>query len=204
MSLAAFIAAVSLCLMAAVSPGPAVLMAARVGLQQGLKTGAALSVGIGLGAVFWAASALFGLALLFEYAPFLLTVLKIGGAAFLIWTAFKMWRAADEPLEDNGAEVAAMTPLSALRLGIWTQLANPKPAVFFGAVFVGTVPTDATPLALALLLGCIFLGEFLWNTSVARLFSLDRTRKIYIGLKHLIDRVFGGLLAALGVKIAAT
>jgi len=204
MSLAAFIAAVSLCLMAAVSPGPAVLMAARVGLQQGLKTGAALSVGIGLGAVFWAASALFGLALLFEYAPFLLTVLKIGGAAFLIWTAFKMWRAADEPLEDNGAEVAAMTPLSALSLGIWTQLANPKPAVFFGAVFVGTVPTDATPLALALLLVCIFLGEFLWNTSVARLFSLDRTRKIYIGLKHLIDRVFGGLLAALGVKIAAT
>ncbi len=204
MSLAAFIAAVSLCLMAAVSPGPAVLMAARVGLQQGLKTGAALSVGIGLGAVFWAASALFGLALLFEYAPFLLTVLKIGGAAFLIWTAFKMWRAADEPLEDNGAEVAAITPLSALRLGIWTQLANPKPAVFFGAVFVGTVPTDATPLALVLLLVCIFLGEFLWNTSVARLFSLDRTRKIYIGLKHLIDRVFGGLLAALGVKIAAT
>ncbi|WP_299418951.1 LysE family translocator [uncultured Shimia sp.] len=204
MSLAAFIAAVSLCLMAAVSPGPAVLMAARVGLQQGLKTGAALSVGIGLGAVFWAASALFGLALLFEYAPFLLTVLKIGGAAFLIWTAFKMWRAADEPLEDNAAEVAAMTPLSALRLGIWTQLANPKPAVFFGAVFVGTVPTDASPLALALLLACIFLGEFLWNTSVARLFSLDRTRKIYIGLKHLIDRVFGGLLAALGVKIAAT
>jgi threonine/homoserine/homoserine lactone efflux protein len=204
MSLAAFIAAVSLCLMAAVSPGPAVLMAARVGLQQGLKTGAALSVGIGLGAVFWAASALFGLALLFEYAPFLLTVLKIGGAAFLIWTAFKMWRAADEPLEDNATEVAALTPLAALRLGIWTQLANPKPAVFFGAVFVGTVPTDATALALALLLVCIFLGEFLWNTSVARLFSLDRTRKIYIGLKHLIDRVFGGLLAALGVKIAAT
>jgi threonine/homoserine/homoserine lactone efflux protein len=204
MSLASFIAAVSLCLMAAVSPGPAVLMAARVGLQQGLKTGAALSVGIGLGAVFWAASALFGLALLFEYAPFLLTALKLGGAAFLIWTAFKMWRSADEPLEDNPADVAAMTPLSALRLGIWTQLANPKPAVFFGAVFVGTVPTDATPLALALLLVFIFLGEFLWNTSVARLFSLDRTRKIYIGLKHLIDRVFGGLLAALGVKIAAT
>ncbi|MGR3713565.1 MAG: LysE family translocator [Shimia sp.] len=204
MSLAVFIAAVSLCLMAAVTPGPAVLMAARTGLQQGLKTGAALSVGIGLGAVFWAASALFGLALLFEYAPFLLTVLKIGGAAFLIWNAVKMWRAADEPLEDNATEVAAMTPLSALRLGIWTQLANPKPAVFFGAVFVGTVPTDTTPLSLALLLLAIFLVELLWNTSVARLFSLDRTRKIYIGLKHLIDRVFGGLLAALGVKIAAT
>ncbi|TCL09642.1 threonine/homoserine/homoserine lactone efflux protein [Shimia isoporae] len=204
MTLPAFFAAVSLCLMAAVSPGPAVLMAARIGLSEGLRTGAALAVGIGAGAVFWAAAALFGLALLFEYAPFLLTTLKIGGAAFLIWTAIKMWRAADEPLDDTATTAAPRSALAAFRLGLWTQLANPKPAVFFGAVFVGTVPTDATPLALSLLLACIFLGEFLWNTSVARLFSLDRTRKIYIGLKHLIDRVFGGLLAALGVKIAAT
>jgi len=203
MSLAAFVAAVSLCLMAAVSPGPAVLMAARVGLQHGIKIGAALSVGIGLGAVFWAASALFGLALLFEFAPFLLTVLKIGGAGFLIWTAIKMWRAADVPLEESDTGAGPTTPWAALRLGLWTQLANPKPAVFFGAVFVGTVPTDATPLSMALLLLVIFLVELLWNTSVARLFSLERTRKIYIGLKHLIDRVFGGLLAALGVKIAA-
>ena len=204
MSFAAFAAAVFLCLMAAVSPGPAVLMAARVGLQHGLKTGAALAIGIGLGAVVWAAAALFGLALLFEYAPVLLTALKIGGAAFLIWTAIKMWRAADVPLEESTTATPATAPWAALRLGLWTQLANPKPAVFFGAVFVGTVPADATPLSLALLLLCIFLGEFLWNTSVARLFSLERTRKIYIGTKHLIDRVFGGLLAALGVKIAAT
>lgn len=203
MSLAAFVATVSLCLMAAISPGPAVLMAARVGLQHGLKTGAALSVGIGLGAVIWAAAALFGLAILFEYAPFLLTTLKVGGAVFLIWTAFKMWRAADAPLADTAEQTTPTTPLSALRLGLFTQLANPKPAVFFGAVFVGTVPADATPTALALLLFCIFLGEFLWNTSVARLFSLSRTRDIYIGLKHVIDRVFGGLLAALGIKIAA-
>ncbi|CUH54385.1 LysE family translocator [Shimia marina] len=203
MSVAAFVATISLCLMAAISPGPAVLMAARVGLRDGLKTGAALAAGIGLGAVFWAGAALFGLALLFEYAPFLLTALKIGGAGFLIWTAIKMWRAADVPLED-GEDAAALPSLwSALRLGIWTQLANPKPAVFFGAVFVGTVPTDATPPALALVLLCIFLGEFLWNTAVARLFSLSKTREVYIGLKYWIDRIFGGLLAALGVKIAA-
>ena len=203
MSIAAFLAALSLCLMAAISPGPAVLMAARVGLRDGLKTGAALAAGIGLGAVFWASAALFGLALLFEHAPFLLTALKIGGAAFLIWTAIKMWRAADVPLEDTEDAAALPTLWSAFRLGIWTQLANPKPAVFFGAVFVGTVPAGTTTPALILLLICIFLGEFLWNTAVARLFSLSRTRAVYLGLKHWIDRIFGGLLAALGIKIAA-
>ncbi|MCP4820103.1 MAG: LysE family translocator [Shimia sp.] len=203
MTLTAFLAAVSLCLMAAVSPGPAVLMAARIGLSEGLRTGAALAVGIGAGAVFWAASALFGLALLFQYAPFLLTALKIGGAAYLIWMAVKMWRAADLPLNEDTTTTHPRSGFAAFRLGVWTQLANPKPAVFFGAVFVGTVPADATAPALALLLVCIFLGEFLWNTFVARLFSFERSRRVYVGLKHWIDRIFGGLLAALGIKIAA-
>ncbi len=47
------------------------------------------------------------------------------------------------------------------------------------------------------------LSKFLYRTFVARLFSFERTRRVYIGLKHRIDRIFGGLLAALGVKIAA-
>ncbi|WIY24912.1 LysE family translocator [Parasedimentitalea psychrophila] len=204
MSLAAFIAAVLLCLMAAISPGPAVLMAARIGLTEGWRTGVALAIGIGAGAVIWAAAALFGLALLFDYAPVLLTALKFGGAGFLIWMAYKMWRGADEPIAETTMPATPRSPLGGFRLGLVTQLANPKPAVFFGAVFIGTVPTNTPGLVLAALLLCIFLGETLWNALVARLFSLEKTRLIYINLKHVIDRTFGGLLALLGVKIAAT
>ncbi|WP_107496929.1 LysE family transporter [Thalassobius sp. I31.1] len=202
MSIAAFLAAALLCTMAAISPGPAVLMAARIGLQQGLRTGAALAVGIAAGAVFWAVAAVFGLSLLFEYAPALLIALKILGAAYLIWMAVKMWRHASDPIEDSTSPTG-LTPLRAFRLGFTTQLANPKPAVFFGAVFIGTLPADATTLSVFALLCVIFCVEFTWNTFVARLFSLERTRNAYLGLKHIIDRIFGGLLAALGVKIAA-
>lgn len=203
MTIAAFGASVLLCLMAAISPGPAVLMAARIGLAEGWRTGLALSIGIGAGAVFWATSALFGLALLFEHAPFLLTVLRIGGAAFLVWMAWNMWRQASEPIAASENEPALpRTAFSAFRLGLVTQLANPKPAVFFGAVFLGTVPEGSSALSLIALLFCIFLGEATWNTLVARIFSLEKTRRGYINLKHVIDRVFGGLLAALGLKIA--
>jgi len=204
MTVAAFLAAVLLCLMAAVSPGPAVLMAARIGLTEGWRTGLALAIGIGAGAVFWASAALFGLALLFDYAPILLTVMKIGGAMLLIWMAIKIWRQADEPIAEADTAPTPRSPLAALRLGLVTQLANPKPAVFFGAVFVGTVPAGTPSVVLAALLICIFLGETLWNALVARLFSLEKTRRSYINLKHIIDRTFGGLLALLGVKIAAT
>ncbi len=203
MTIAAFSACVALCLMAAISPGPAVLMAARIGLAEGWRTGLALSVGIGAGAVFWATSALFGLALLFQYAPFLLTVLRIGGAAYLIWMAWNMWRQASAPLDqDQQTPALPRSIFSAFRLGLFTQLANPKPAVFFGAVFLGTVPEGSSGQSLVALLAVIFLGEATWNTLIARLFSLEKTRRGYINMKHVIDRVFGGLLAALGLKIA--
>ena len=92
--------------------------------------------------------------------------------------------------------------LSAFRLGLFTQLANPKPAVMFSAIFLGTVPQGTQLWVYLALLAVIFAAETLWNTAVARIFSLDGARARYISLKTVIDRSFGGLLALLGVKIA--
>jgi len=50
----------------------------------------------------------------------------------------------------------------------------------------------------------VFANEALWNSFVARVFSFPATKRRYISLKSMIDRSFGGLLALLGVKIAAT
>lgn len=204
MTLAAFIAVALLHLMAAISPGPAVLMAARTGVTEGLRTGAFLAAGIGLGGVIWAAAALFGLNLVFEAAPALLWALKLLGGAYLIWMAWGMWRDATTPLDLDQASRLPRSPASAFRLGVLTQLANPKPAVLFSAIFIGTVPQGTAPWVYVALLVVVFLNETVWNILVARIFSFERTRAGYISLKTVIDRSFGGLLALLGVKIAAT
>ena len=81
MTLAGFVAVSLLHLMAAISPGPAVLLAARTGISEGLRTGAFLACGLGLGAVAWAAAALFGLALVFKAVPAVFWTLKLVGAA---------------------------------------------------------------------------------------------------------------------------
>jgi len=92
MSLSAFLGFYLLTLMGAISPGPAVLMSARTGLTEGFRTGTFLAMGIGLGACFWAVCAMSGLGVVFSYAPWALTALKIGGGAFLVWTGVKLWR----------------------------------------------------------------------------------------------------------------
>lgn len=81
---------------------------------------------------------------------------------------------------------------------------SPGPAVLFSAIFVGTVPPGTPAWVVFALLTVVFLNEALWNTAVARIFSFHRSKAVYIGLKSVIDRVFGGMLALLGLKIAAT
>ena len=203
MTLAAFLALASVQLMAAISPGPAVLMTARTGVQQGMRMGVFMAAGIGLGAVFWAVCALFGLAVLFKLAPALLTGLKIVGGAYLVWIAVQMWRHAAEPLDTaDGGALLPKTGMAALWKGITTQLANPKPVVFFGAVFAGMVPPDTALWIKAALLAVVFTTDFVWNVIVARLFSFQRTRAGYLALKTVIDRSFGAVLGALGLKVA--
>lgn len=205
MTLAAFLALASVQLMAAISPGPAVLMTARTGVTQGLRMGVWMAAGIGFGAVFWAVAALFGLALLFKVAPAALVALKIIGGAYLIWIAIQMWRHAKEPLStDSTDQTLPQSGPAALWKGITTQLANPKPVVFFGAVFAGMVPPDTPIWIKGALLCVVFSTDFTWNVIVARLFSFDRTRAAYLNLKTLIDRSFGAVLALLGLKVALT
>jgi threonine/homoserine/homoserine lactone efflux protein len=203
MTLAAFLAVATLLTMGAVSPGPAVLMSARTGVTEGLRTGFFLAMGIGLGAVFWAVLALSGLALLFKIAPALLWIFKIAGGLYLIWMAIGMWRHAPDPLAPL-SDAPPRSALSAFRLGLFTQLSNPKPAVLLSAIFIGTVPPGTPIWVLAALLSYLFCVETGWNTFVARVFSFQTTRRAYLAAKTGIDRSFGGLLALLGVKIAAT
>jgi threonine/homoserine/homoserine lactone efflux protein len=191
-------------LMAAISPGPAVLMSARTGVTEGLRTGFFLATGIGAGGVIWAMAALFGLNILFQAAPALLWAMKTAGGIYLIYLGYGMWKAADQPLDMTEAGRPPRSAASAFRLGLITQLANPKPAVLFSAIFIGTVPQGTPVWVYGALLAVVFLNETVWNVVVARIFSFERSKATYISLKTVIDRTFGGLLALLGVKIAAT
>lgn len=189
-------------LAAAISPGPSFVMSLRIAASQGLRAACGLAVGFGLGAALWALAALAGLALIFKLVPALFIALKLVGAAFLIWIAWQMWRHAPTPLASHSNPDTRMGFARALRLGFATFATNPKPAVFFGAVFVGMVPQGTSLPWQAAILAGIFINETLWYMLVARVFSGARARTTYMRLKTGINRAFGALIAAFGLKIA--
>ncbi|WP_108259712.1 LysE family translocator [Mangrovicoccus ximenensis] len=189
-------------LAAAFSPGPAVLMTVRLAASRGMVPATGFSVGLAIGAIVWASAALLGMSVLFQLVPGLFFAMKLAGAAFLLYVGIMTWRAADAPLETGEAAARPLSALGAARFGLVLQLTNPKPAVFFGAVFITLVPPHAPASWLAVILAVVALNEIAANLLVARIFSLPRSRSAYMRLKGRIERVFGAALAGFGLSLA--
>ena len=200
MSAGAFLAIALLSLMAAVSPGPAVLMAARTGVTEGMRTGAFLAAGIGAGAVVWASAALFGLTLLFQLAPALLLGLKIAGGAYLLWMAWAV-------LKDRGGlsiRPSALEPPGRLVWrGILLNILNPKLPLFFMAFIPQFMPPGSglpkllelgagfTAMTFAVFMGYVLLAA----TGRQRLLSSEAAMA-------WMRRAFAASFALLGLKLA--
>lgn len=201
MSAAAFLGVALVHLLAAISPGPAFVMAVRIAVGEGFRAAAGLAIGFGIGAGLWAFAALAGLSLLFVLVPPLYVAIKLAGGLFLLWLAVTMWRHAREPVAQAGA-IAPRGTAASIRLGFATQIANPKAAIFFGAVFVGLVPATAGWADRSIVLFNTFWVETAWYLVVARVFSAPRARAAYARLKTATDRCLGTALGALGLKVA--
>jgi threonine/homoserine/homoserine lactone efflux protein len=180
------------------SPGPALVVTIKTAVTRGQGAGLQLSLGLASAVTLWALASLLGLSLLFSVAPYLQTAFRFIGAAYLIWLGITMWRHASAPLPGP-----AETSISnSFRLGFITDLANPKALAYFTAVFATLVPEDITILQSVMLLAMIFAIEFVWYSLVSVGFSRPSVQTVYLRLKRWIDRLFGTILTALGLKLA--
>ena len=186
---------------AAVSPGPSFVLIARTAAGVSRAAAIRMSLGLGLGAMLWAGAALFGLTLLFQIAPWTYQVLRFAGAAFLVYLGVQLWRHARQPMPEGPAAGPARG--SDVLHGFLVQIANPKVSIFFGSVFVALVPPDTGASLLAVLLALILVVETAWYVVVSAVFAAPRVRARYARAKAAIDRVCGGVIGLLGLRLAA-
>jgi threonine efflux protein len=82
---------------AMVSPGPNVLLVAQTAMSRSRREALAAAAGVATGAFVMSAAAALGLGLLVESATWILPVLQLAGAAYLIYLGVQTWRSADRP-----------------------------------------------------------------------------------------------------------
>lgn len=191
-------------LLAAASPGPSFVFVTHTAVARSRGAGVLASLAMAVGALVWASGALYGLQALMAQIAWLELAIRLAGAAYLIWLGITLLRskpgpvAADVPLPEPIKGGGMQLFLRALVL----QLSNPKVMVFFGSIFVALLPPEAPEWVFLTALGIIFVNEFLWYAALSLLFSTQGARRVFDRWRVWIDRVTGGFLTLLGIRLA--
>ncbi|MDR2985120.1 MAG: LysE family translocator [Nocardiopsaceae bacterium] len=143
-----------------VTPGPGVLYVVGRSVGGGRRTGLASMLGIETGEAVYIAGAALGITALLATSPVALSVLRYGGAAYLVLLGIRAWRDAGrgEAEGEPDGEVARAGNWAAYGRGLVVQLLNPKVAVFFLAYFPQFIRTGEPVAPQVVLLGAIYIA----------------------------------------------
>lgn len=189
-------------------PGPDQALITRSALVGGRSAGLLTMLGGVLGVTVHATGAAVGLSALLLASAQAFTVLKIVGAAYLLWMGVQTLRAAARSRRDPEATDSPRTrlrPSTALRQGFLSNALNPKVALFFVTFLPQFLPTDgaggarAHALLLSGVFAVLFVGWFsLYVVLVDGLGRVLRRPRVKAG----IERATGVLLVAFAVSLA--
>lgn len=193
-------------LLALMSPGPDFLMVTRSSLLYSRRTGIFVALGFAIGVLIHVSYSLVGIGIIISKSIVVYSMLKYLGAAYLIYIGYKsLWaQAPAEEQQEAVEEVRHLGDWKSFKMGFLTNILNPKASLFFLAVF-SQIVNPATPLLVQTVYGLEFsLMTFAWFSIVATILSHGLIRKAFRKIQHSVERVFGVLLIALGVKVALT
>ncbi|HEY3904278.1 MAG TPA: LysE family translocator [Streptosporangiaceae bacterium] len=140
-------------------PGPNVLFVISRSLVLGRAAGVGTALGGQLGIYVQVLAVAFGIGALVERSMAVFTVLKLAGAAYVIYLGVQALRHRKQLWEAFGAAVEAKSVRRIVRDGFFVGVTNPKPIVFFVAVLPQFVNRSAGHVSVQmLLLGALFIG----------------------------------------------
>lgn len=192
-----------------VTPGPDTAITVRNSLAGGRIAGISTALGVGSGQMCWVVATSLGILALLSASPALFLALKLAGAAYLAFLGLAALREAFRPaapfLPTTSEELlhVRLKPLAAFRQGLFSNLGNPKIAVFYASIFPQVAPPLGSTARGLLLLGSVFaLMAVAWLTLYALLINRlgDVLRRPVV--RRWIEATVGLLLVGLGAVLA--
>ena len=185
------------------APGPDFAITLRNSLVFSRRAGIMTALGIAAGLNFHIAYSVVGIGLIISKSLLLFNVIKWIGAAYLVYVGVRSLLAKKNQAQDETeAAPAELSGAAAFWMGFLTNVLNPKVALFFLALFTQVIRTETPPVVQALF-GFTVLGEALiWFPLVALLVSHHEVRRRLITVTHWIERAFGVVFVALGLRLA--
>ena len=188
-----------------VSPGADHVFILGRTLAQGRRAGFLSSWGVGTGAMLHVLAAAFGISAILAASATAFTIVKLAGAAYLIWLGARALWSRHELVPTGAHQLQHASPWAIYRQGMIVDLLNPKVAVFFMAF----LPQFVDPLAGHAGLQMIALGAVVivvgvvWETVlIFGAGALSARLRAQPRIARWINRICGATFIGLGVRLA--
>jgi RhtB (resistance to homoserine/threonine) family protein len=189
------------------TPGNDTIFILSKSISQGKKAGIVSSLGIATGSIVHTLLATFGLSLIIAKSILLFNIIKYAGAIYLFYIGYKMLTNKTELNTSEIRKGKLINFWAIYRDGIFTNILNPKVALFFIAFLPQFINPNMKETILPFLaLGITFITTgTIWCLTLAffasTIFSkLKENKKI----STYINKICGVALIGLGIKVALT
>jgi RhtB (resistance to homoserine/threonine) family protein len=194
----------SIHLLAAASPGPDFILVSQQTLSQGKKAGLMCSIGIALGLSIHIIYSALGLAAIIANSSATLWGIKILGGSYLLYLGVQGIRAKASSTTATKIKLQPAVKRSSLKnmgVGFLCNALNPKAPIYFVALFT-VVLSPNLPLLHLVIYGLWMMAiQLAWFSSVVVLLSQPKINEKFQRLGHWIDRILGGTMILIGLKI---
>jgi threonine/homoserine/homoserine lactone efflux protein len=174
-------------LLLALAPGPDNIFVLTQSALRGAFSGFIVTLGLCTGLIFHTTAVAFGVAAIFQTSDIAFTVLKVIGAAYLLYLAYLSWKAPIEVIDDAKRDIRSSAAL--FRRGVIMNITNPKVSIFF--------------LAFLPQLGGLFMLSALVVFSMISLLSgrIGKVLREKANTQRLLNRIASGVFAGLALKL---
>ena len=201
-------------IMTVATPGPGVLMTLMKSIGYGFRGAIWTICGTATGAIIMSAISATGVGLILRASPDAYALLRVVGAAYMIWLGIKNWRVRTMSLESalRGSKHRAITQGAAVEgeirrfpffmEGITLQMTNPMLIMFFISLFPQFIdPNFDYARQFAILTGSYFALVFIIHSGYSLTVTHFRGALANRGASRIIYRIGGTLFLLLAAQV---
>ncbi len=217
----ALLAFAALAAVLTVTPGLDTLLVLRATAAGGRAAGVCAAAGIAMGCLAWGVLSAAGVTALIAASRLAFEVLRVAGVAYLCWLGVRaLWAsrrragsdavAGSDPMAGEASDAVAdrqpgerWSAGRALRVGLTTNLLNPKVGVFYLSVLPPFLPDGVDPLLASLALAAVHAVEgVLWLSLLALLVTRAKGWLDRPSVRRRFEQVTGLVLVGFGLRLA--
>ena len=187
---------------ATISPGPEFMLISKESLCRGRKVGFLCLAGTMLGLSIHLLYSAFGLATIISDSPNLLfTIQLIGGGYLLYLGGTSLLAKPKNPELEINIEHNKASSLRSLKAGFICDVLNPKAPIYYLSLFTFVLSPNMPTNHIIVYGGWIMMIHFIWFSAVILMLSNPIINKKFVKSGHWIDRILGGFMIAIGLKV---